>query len=82
MKNLLVAQSGGPSAVINATLAGIIEGAYGHVDKILGGRKPYIPDYSAGPVWVLMEIPVIEMVFLCHRIPAYRIEAVKAAFFY
>jgi len=37
MGNLLVAQSGGPSAVINASLAGIIEGALGKVPKILGG---------------------------------------------
>ena len=38
MKNLLVAQSGGPTAAINATLAGVIAGAYtsGKVDKVLG----------------------------------------------
>lgn len=38
-KNLLIAQSGGPSSVINATLAGVIERAQmtGEVGKILGG---------------------------------------------
>lgn len=38
MKNLLVAQSGGPTAAINATLAGVIACAYtsGKVDKVLG----------------------------------------------
>jgi len=38
-KNLLIAQSGGPSAVINATLAGVIERAQmsGEIEKILGG---------------------------------------------
>ena len=35
MKNLLVAQSGGPSVAINATLAGVVEKAmsnYGYPD--------------------------------------------------
>lgn len=38
MKNLLVAQSGGPTAAINATLAGVITAAYtsGKVDRVLG----------------------------------------------
>ncbi len=38
MKNLLIAQSGGPTAVINATLAGIIEYAYANnqVDQVFG----------------------------------------------
>lgn len=34
MKNLLVAQSGGPTAVINASLAGVIKGAIDNGDKI------------------------------------------------
>ncbi len=34
MKNLLVAQSGGPTAVINASLAGVIKGALDNGDKI------------------------------------------------
>ena len=34
MKNLLVAQSGGPTAVINASLAGVIKGAVDNGDKI------------------------------------------------
>ncbi|MFV0399306.1 MAG: 6-phosphofructokinase [Oscillospiraceae bacterium] len=43
-KNLLIAQSGGPTAAINATLAGIVERALtcGQVDKIygaIGGTK-------------------------------------------
>ena len=38
MKNLLVAQSGGPTAAINATLAGVFQGAVGsdQVDGIYG----------------------------------------------
>ncbi len=38
MKNILVAQSGGPTAAINATLAGVVECALisGQADKILG----------------------------------------------
>lgn len=40
MKNLLVAQSGGPTSAINATLAGVIKRANeGGVDKILGARN-------------------------------------------
>ncbi|MBO5955490.1 MAG: 6-phosphofructokinase [Clostridia bacterium] len=34
MKNLLVIQSGGPTAVINASLAGVIRGGFDHADKI------------------------------------------------
>lgn len=34
MKNLLVVQSGGPTAVINASLAGVICGGFDHADKI------------------------------------------------
>ncbi len=40
MKNLLVAQSGGPTAVINSSLAGVIKGAIesgDKIDKIYGG---------------------------------------------
>jgi len=39
-KNVLVAQSGGPSSAINATLAGVIEQALisGKVDKVYGAR--------------------------------------------
>ena len=38
MKNLLVAQSGGPTSAINATLAGVVENALSSpsVDKIYG----------------------------------------------
>lgn len=38
MKNILVAQSGGPTAAINATLAGVITSAYssGQAGKVLG----------------------------------------------
>ena len=38
MKNLLVAQSGGPTAAINATVAGVVECALssGKVDNIYG----------------------------------------------
>ena len=37
-KNLLVAQSGGPTAAINATLAGVIDASnkYGCIDKVFG----------------------------------------------
>lgn len=41
MNNLLVAQSGGPTAAINATLAGVITQSMieSHIDKILGGQN-------------------------------------------
>ncbi len=41
MNNLLVAQSGGPTAAINATLAGVISQCMidGHIDRILGGQN-------------------------------------------
>ena len=44
MKNLLVAQSGGPSAAINATITGVIDagiesGSVGHVYGALNGIK-------------------------------------------
>ncbi len=40
MKNLLVAQSGGPTSAINATLAGVIKkAAEGKADRILGARN-------------------------------------------
>ena len=41
MKNLLVIQSGGPTAVINSSLAGVIKGGFDHSDtngKVYGGR--------------------------------------------
>jgi len=40
LKNLLVAQSGGPTAAINATLSGIIEGALKNpsIDKVYGAK--------------------------------------------
>ena len=41
MKNLLVIQSGGPTAVINSSLAGVIQGGFDRSDKIgkvYGGR--------------------------------------------
>ena len=38
MRNILIGQSGGPTSVINATLAGIVEGAIEckNIDKVLG----------------------------------------------
>ena len=38
MRNLLVAQSGGPTAAINATVAGVLTAASlsGEVDQVLG----------------------------------------------
>jgi 6-phosphofructokinase len=41
MKNLLVAQSGGPTTAINATLAGVLQGvrASGKPDKVYGARN-------------------------------------------
>lgn len=41
MKNLLVAQSGGPTAAINATLVGVLQGvrATGKVDKVYGAKN-------------------------------------------
>ena len=40
MKNLLVAQSGGPTSAINATLAGVLQGVRvsGKVDKVYGAK--------------------------------------------
>src|SRR3984957_19318612 len=39
--NLLVAQSGGPTAVINASVAGVVQegGKYDCIEKILGGMN-------------------------------------------
>ncbi len=41
MKNLLIAQSGGPTAAINATLAGVLTGvrASGKIDKVYGAKN-------------------------------------------
>lgn len=41
MNNLLVAQSGGPTAAINATLVGVLQGvrANGKVDKVYGAKN-------------------------------------------
>jgi 6-phosphofructokinase 1 len=41
MRNLLVAQSGGPTTAINATLVGVLQGvrASGKVDKVFGARN-------------------------------------------
>lgn len=42
MKNLLVAQSGGPTAAINATLAGVVSAGFSAsllIDKVLGARN-------------------------------------------
>lgn len=41
MNNLLIAQSGGPTAAINATLVGVLQGvrASGKVDKVYGARN-------------------------------------------
>lgn len=41
MSNLLVAQSGGPTAAINATLVGVLQGARisGKVDKVYGAKN-------------------------------------------
>ncbi len=41
MNNLLVAQSGGPTAAINATLAGVLQGvrANGKVDRVYGAKN-------------------------------------------
>ena len=40
MKNLLIAQSGGPTSAINATLAGVLQGVRvsGKVDKVYGAK--------------------------------------------
>ena len=38
MKNLLVAQSGGPTVAINSTLIGVYNAAKGKVDNIYGAR--------------------------------------------
>ncbi len=41
MNNLLIAQSGGPTVAINATLAGVLQGvrASGKVDKVYGAKN-------------------------------------------
>ena len=41
MKNILVAQSGGPSAAINATLCGVVEEALAdrNIDRIYGAKN-------------------------------------------
>ena len=55
MGNVIVAQSGGPTVAINASLAGVIEGTlgsrydkiYGSINGILGIRDDNIIDLSA-----------------------------------
>ena len=38
--NAIIGQSGGPTAAINATLSGVMQGAFscGHIDKVYGMR--------------------------------------------
>ena len=47
MKNCIVAQSGGPTVAINASLSGVIRGALesDKIDKIYGGKNG-TDDYS------------------------------------
>ena len=55
MGNVLVAQSGGPTVAINASLAGVIEGTlgsnynkiYGSINGILGIKNDNVIDLSA-----------------------------------
>lgn len=69
MKNLLIAQSGGPTAAINATVAGIVTGAgaSGKVDKIYGavnGIKGVLEEKFVSLNSVLKDMGCIEL--LCH----------------
>ena len=42
MKNLIVGQSGGPTSVINASLAGVYEEAKRYYEEILGLKRNLI----------------------------------------
>ncbi len=69
MKNLLIAQSGGPTAAINATVAGIVTGAgaSGRIDKIYGavnGIKGVLEEKFVSLNSVLRDMGCIEL--LCH----------------
>ena len=50
--NAIVGQSGGPTAAINATLAGIIRGARGRAGKLYGMKNG---------IWGLLEKRVVEL---------------------
>lgn len=69
MKNLLIAQSGGPTAAINATVAGIVTGAgaSGKIDKIYGavnGIKGVLEEKFVSLNAVLKDMGCVEL--LCH----------------
>lgn len=65
MGNCLVAQSGGPTAVINASLAGIIKANQLHplYDRVLGGING-IEGVLAGKLYDLTDIPAEEVELL------------------
>ena len=63
MKNLLVAQSGGPSAAINATLCGVVE--KGLADKI-GVSASIVSNYENGERTPSLEILIaLARIFQC-----------------
>lgn len=66
MKNLLIAQSGGPTAAINATVAGIVmgAGASGKIDKIYGavnGIKGVLEEKFVSLNSVLKDMGCVEL---------------------
>ena len=78
MKNLLVAQSGGPTSAINATLAGVVENAlsspsvdriYGSINGIQGVLTENLIDLKTKlqmyPNWIFFVRPL-----LLHSAPA------------
>ena len=52
-KNILVGQSGGPTAVINASLYGIIKEAAAHSEQI-GSVYGMIRDFSPDILWIFL----------------------------
>ncbi len=71
-KNLLVAQSGGPSAAINATLAGIIrEGSHSpEIGRVLGGCNGVHGILEEHIIDLTAQAPKEEQLFLLERTPA------------
>lgn len=66
MKNLLIAQSGGPTVAINATLAGIITGACvsGSIDKVYGavnGIQGVLEDHFVNLNELILDTRCVEL---------------------
>ena len=69
IKTILVGQSGGPTAAINASLAGVIRTAYSHNLHILGMRNG-IQGFLEGRVVDLTQALVLSCLNLMKTLPS------------